>query len=266
MNIALGAFILTLLFLPSITFRFAINRYDQLKELLGSFSVTDSIWVFSIIPILIHVIELSVIYLFGYQVKFDLLLNILYSNKDFPIDNYYFQIDVLCFLGYSTVSNILGYLMGVLFCWLEVKYGFLSTLLGLTNYWDKVFSGKIIERSGEEKNIGDIDLVFVDVLATTKEATVLYSGILLDYYYKSKSSDLEFLVLQYARRRDLRKQTLSDIEMLPSGKISTYSEETGNSIKIPGEYFILPMNGVLNINVSFLSIENFDGSITELAE
>ncbi|MFM7857607.1 MAG: hypothetical protein ACKO96_38230, partial [Flammeovirgaceae bacterium] len=90
MNIALGAFILTLLFLPSITFRFAINRNDQLKELLGSFSVTDSIWVFSIIPIVIHIIELSVIYIFGYQVKFDLLLNILYSNKDFPIDNHYF--------------------------------------------------------------------------------------------------------------------------------------------------------------------------------
>lgn len=48
MNVALGAFMLTLLFLPAVSFRLAINRLENLKGLLFTLSITDSIWVFTI--------------------------------------------------------------------------------------------------------------------------------------------------------------------------------------------------------------------------
>ena len=55
MNLALGAFILTLLFLPAISFILAVNRLENLKGLLSTLSITDSIWVFTIVPIVTHV-------------------------------------------------------------------------------------------------------------------------------------------------------------------------------------------------------------------
>lgn len=266
MNIALGAFILTLLFLPAVSYRLAINRQENLKELLSTFSLTDSIWVFSIVPILIHIILVPILVLSGLEVKFDLILNVLYSNKDFKIQNDVFTLDLVEFLGYCTLAIFLGYIFGIFSNSLETRNNFFSRLLGLGNEWYEVFEGKILESSGEKDNIENIDLVYIDVLSNTKEATTLYSGILVNYYYKPKSTELEFLVLQATTRRDLRKEQISDISNVTSGKSSHYSSETSKPIKIPGEYFIVPMKEVLNVNVSYLYITAGNEVVESLEE
>lgn len=255
MNIALGAFILTLLFLPAVSYRLAINREENLKELLSTFSLTDSIWVFSIAPIFIHVIMLGCMLLAGSEVKFDLILSILYSNKDFKIVNHAFSVDVMLFLSYCFVAIIVGYAFGLLTNFLEEKYNLLTRLLGLGNEWYQVFEGNILNASGERYNIDNIAIVYVDVLSNTKEATVIYSGILVNYYYKPKSTELDYLVLQGAQRRDFRKELINDTDAAQSTKGAHYSKETSAPVRIPGEYFIVPMKEVLNVNVSYVSVE-----------
>ncbi|RFM27877.1 hypothetical protein [Deminuibacter soli] len=255
MNIALGAFILTLLFLPAISFRMSVNREENLKELLGTLSFTDSIWVFSLIPIFIHVLLLLTLFIFGLYVKFDLILNILYSNKDFPIDNRVFGHDVLSFLAYCFVAILTGYLLGLLVNRLELRYGWITRLLGLGNEWYEVFEGIVFNENGERQKTASIDVTYVSVLSNTKESTVIYSGILVNYYYKPRSTELDYLVLQQATRRDLRKEHVNQ----GARSRDYYSAKTGQPVPIPGEYFIVPMSQVLNINVSYLSIVNGNG-------
>lgn len=253
MNVALGAFILTLLFLPAVSYRLAINRQDNLKELLSTFSITDSVWVFSIIPIIIHIMLISLLLLTGHVIKFDLILNIFYSNKDFKISDKLFSHHVLWFLIYCFSAIAIGYALGLFSNFLETKNNLFSRVLGLGNDWYEVFEGNILNPSSA-KNDDTIDLVYVNVLSNTKEATILYSGILINYYYKPKSTELDYLVLQSATRRDLRKEYINIEEVNSTEKQNYYSQLTGDIIKIPGDYFIIPVKEILNINVSYLNI------------
>lgn len=252
MNLALGAFILTLLFLPAVSFRLAINRQENLRGLLNTFSLTDTIWVFSMVPIVLHVLLIGFIFFIGYDIKFDLILNILYSNKDFPIKNHAFTIDILCFLAYCFLAILAGYFLGRMFNTMEKRNKYFSRLLGLGNEWYK-----LITVPDESENGDKVDLIHVDVLSNTKESTILYSGIVHNYYYQPKSTELEYLVLKWAIRRELHKEHVSDrvvSEQENPGTTSYYSAEPGTPIKIPGQYFIIPMKEVLNVNVSHIKL------------
>lgn len=253
MNVALGAFILTLLFLPAVSYRLAINRQDNLRELLSTFSITDSVWVFSVIPIIIHIILISLLLLSTHVIKFDLILNIFYSNKDFKISDKPFTQDVLQFLIYCFCAIVIGYALGLFSNFLETRNKLFSRVLGLGNDWYEVFEGNILNPSAT-KNDDTIDLVYVNVLSNTKETTILYSGILINYYYKPKSTELDYLVLQSATRRDLRKEYISNAEGNSAEKQNYYSQFTGDVIRIPGAYFIIPVKEILNVNVSYLNI------------
>lgn len=253
MNVALGAFILTLLFLPAVSYRLAVNRQDNLKELLSSFSLTDSVWVFSIVPIIIHIILIGLLLLTGHTIKFDLILNIFYSNKDFKISDKPFTQDVLSFLLYCFSAIVIGYVLGLLSNFLESRNNLLTKILGLSNDWYEVFEGNILNPSVSATNDA-VDLVYVNVLSNTKETTILYSGILINYYYKPKSTELDYLVLQSATRRDLRKGYISSAEENSTEKQNYYSQLTGDIIRIPGAYFIIPVKEILNVNVSYLNI------------
>lgn len=258
MNIALGAFILTLLFLPAISFRMSVNREDNLKELLATLSFTDSIWVFSLIPIVLHVLLLCVLFVLGLQVKFDLILNILYSNKDFHISNQQFGYDILLFLGYCFLAIVSGYGLGLIANHFEARRQWITRLLGLGNEWYEVFEGMGFDKNEGRQKAENIDLPYISILSNTKESTVIYSGILVNYYYKPRSSELDYLVLQNASRRDLRKAyvTQENTADAAAARSNFYSAHTGDTVKIPGECFIVPMSEVLNINVSYISIVN----------
>ena len=252
MNVALSAFILTLLFLPAVSYRLAINRQDNLKELLSTFSITDSVWVFSVVPIIIHILFISFLLLIKRTIQFDLLLNIFYSNKDFKVSDEALNNDVLSFLMYCLTAIVFGYALGLLSNFLESRNNLLTRFLGLSNDWYEIFEGNILNQSAS-KNDDTLDIVYVNILSNTKETTILYSGILINYYYKPKSTELDYLVLQSATRRDLRKGYVH-IADTDNEKQDFYSQFTGDIIKIPGDYFIVPVKEILNINVSYLHL------------
>ena len=139
-------------------------------------------------------------------------------------------------------------------------------LLGLGNEWYEAFEGDILEVSGEESNLPNIDLVYVDILANTKEASVLYSGIVAKYYYKPRPAELDYLVISNAVKRDLRKEYRTDKPHFESGKSSFYDQHPGEIMPVKGDYLIIPMKEVLNINISYLCLDYPANDLDKIAE
>ncbi|GAA3930147.1 hypothetical protein GO495_07310 [Chitinophaga oryziterrae] len=248
MNIAIGAFLITLLFIPAISFRLALNNHRQLKELLGALSITDTIWLFILVPICTHLVLLPIIYLLGIQVKYDLILNIIYSNRDFHISNKILGWDIVIFLSYVLFAFGVAFLVS----WRIVKNEWLSnkiiSLLGAGNEWYELFDGKYADKN--------FDVILLHVVTTSKEATLIYSGYLENYYFQTKSTELDYIVLTQVMRRDLRSRAISDQQGAPGTERSSfYANEPGDPIRLPGDMVIIPAREILNINVTYLEME-----------
>ncbi|SFD76819.1 hypothetical protein SAMN05518672_103142 [Chitinophaga sp. CF118] len=249
MNIAIGAFLITLLFIPAISFRLALNYHRQLKELLGALTITDTILLFILVPICTHILLLPIIYQCGFHVKYDLILNIIYSNRDFPIVNKTMGWDVINFLLYVLVAFSIAFLAS----WAAVSNNWISnkiiSLLGVTNEWYELFDGKSTDKN--------FDIILLDVLTSSKESTLIYSGYLENYYFQTKSTELGYIVLTQVKRRDLRSRSVSDHFPLstPNEKSSFYINEPGTAVSLPGDLVIIPAKEILNINVTYLRME-----------
>lgn len=258
MNIAIGAFLITLLFIPAISFRLALNNHRQLKELLGALTITDTIWLFILVPICTHLILLPIIFAFGITVKFDLILNIIYSNRDFHINNHTMGWDVICFLGYVLVAFAFAFVVSG---WI-VRNKRLSekivALLGAGNEWYELFDGKYATLN--------FDMILLNVVTSSKESTLIYTGYLENYYFQTRSTELNYIVLTQVTRRDLRKQSVADQGLGDSVKTSYFTNEPGVAIDLPGDVIVIPAKEILNINITYLQLEVGDEMREELEE
>lgn len=255
MNLALGAIILTLLFLPAVSFRIAVNRLENLKGLLSALSVTDSIWVFTIIPLIIHALLVLLLAASGVIIKFDLILHIIYSNENFPLSNRVLAADIPAFLGYNLIALLLGFISGTIVNSLEKRWGLISGIFGLRNDWYEAFEGDVLNKNREKCIPFRMDAVYIDVLSNTKETSILYSGIFMKYYFKPRSSELDYLVLRDAMKRDMRKEYHADGPRPEMGRSCFYDLNTGDGVPIKGDYLIIPMKEVLNINVTYIYLD-----------
>ena len=252
MNVALGALIIILLLSSVITFKPGVTRANEnLRGLLAGQSLTDSFWFFIVVPVIFNLCFLLVVGLFS-GVRFDVLYNLIIGNKDLQIDNLTFHRLLIHFLWYSLASLAFGYLLGTALSYIDQRTDWVKRLLGLDHTeWYSLFEGY----SPAESEAIDYDFIMIDVLSNTKETTTIYSGLLVEYFFKPKTNDLEYLVLKAATRRDLRKEQLTQSPSA-SDKALFYSTDTGTTSQIPGQYFIIPMKEVLNINVSYTKIVN----------
>ena len=95
----------------------------------------------------------------------------------------------------------------------------------------------------EDDTVEDIEFVYVDALVETKEGTVIYDGVLVDYDL-SKDSGLDFITINEAQRRFLKDDPLRGVDgKTVNAKDPYYS--------VPGHLFVIPFNKVLNLNVTF---------------
>lgn len=244
-----------MLFLPAISFRLAINRLENLKGLLLTLSITDSVWTFTVVPIVIHMFLITALRFLHFVIKLDLLLNITYSNAKFPLHNNLLGRDLINFLGYNLLAIAIGFVSGLLTNMIERRWNLISHLLGRGNEWYEAFEADILKIRGETK-IRNVDLVYLDVLVTTKESSVLYSGFLAKYYFKPRSTELDYLVLRRAKKRDLRKLYSTDNPHIRAGKSNFYDPDTGAPYRIQGDYLILPMKEVININITYFYLDD----------
>lgn len=248
MNIATGAFLITLLFIPAISFRLALNYHRQLKELLGALTITDTILLFILVPICTHILLLPIMYQCGIVVKYDLILNIIYSNRDFPIVNKTMGWDVIYFLLYVLLAFAIAFLVS----WFAVSNEWISnkiiTLLGVSNEWYELFDGSNADKK--------FDVILLDIVTSSKESTLIYSGYLKNYYFQTKSTELDYIVLTQVKRRDLRSKAVFDQPSATNTeKLNFYKNEPGTSISLPGDLVIIPAKEILNINVTYIEVD-----------
>lgn len=250
MNIALGALIIILLLSSVITFKPGVTRANEnLRGLMAGQSLSDSFWFFIVVPLLFNLLFLLTVGYFS-DIRYDVLYNLIIGNKDLPLNNAVFHRLLIHFLCYALFSLGFGYALGTLLGIIDRRTNWLKRLLGLDHTeWYSLFEGY----SPAESEAIEYDFIMIDVLSNTKETTTIYSGLLVEYFFKPRTNDLEYLVLKAATRRDLRKEQLTATPA-PTDKALFYSVDTGTTTKIPGQYFIIPMKEVLNINVSYTRI------------
>lgn len=230
----------------AITFKLALTTQENLKGLISSQSITDSFWTFIFIPLIVNITSIFLIGLF-YEIEYDVLYKLIIGDKDFKFGNAQFHKYVMEFLGFTIFSLFIGYVFGWIIVLIERKWSVITRFIGLNNEWYSLFDGQTLTDNSE------LSLTLINILSNTQETTTIYSGILVEYFLKPRSNgELEYIVLSSATRIDMKKsQHAMDMET----RTNPFSPDNKAVSKIPGEFFIIPMKEVLNINVSFLKLE-----------
>lgn len=163
--------------------------------------------------------------------------------------NSVFQNELLSFLLYTLIETIFACILGwVLFKCLGGKKWLLKTLMG-NNAWFRLFTVAALEQHQKK------GLVLVEALVETKEATVIYSGLLKNYELADNVNELSYISLIGAYRRDLRKaqQTSKDLEGSKIITSSSFHAGYGDIINIPGDIFTILGKEIINLNVKYIN-------------
>lgn len=248
MNIALGALIIVLLLLPAISFKFGTRRNVELNELLEAQSVTDAFWAFLFVPVLINLLLLPILHKLHYHLNFDLLFKLIIGDKDLKIFNSDFYYLLMNFLIYILICFVVGYLLGYLAANIGSNNRFLSKFLNLEDKWARLTDLDSLAVSQNKQ----IDLIYVDILANNKENTVIYSGLLSGFFYKTKSKELDYILLSNVYRRDLHKEHIT--EKSENLEVRKFDPNQGGFYSIPGDLFIIPSEQILNINFRYIDL------------
>lgn len=244
MNLAIGAITLFLLFIvPGLIFRRFYYTAEFSKEYFKS--TPFAVFLSSIIPgtvfQFVHYIFMSKV--LGYEINFETLA-ILIKGPDHARF-------IATFKGLKgQVINILTYNVS-LWVWLaflgltlkgvirKLKLDRRYKLLRFKNHWHYLLQGEALDFphiSGEEKQI---DVTYVDVVVNVGNESLLYSGVLQDYQLTSEGGGLDYLILSYVRRRNIKDKDI---------------DENANYYNVPGDFFVIPYKDVINVNLSYYSL------------
>jgi hypothetical protein len=275
MNIALGALIILLLLLPSLFFRIGIffvngateplphesDTFSQelvrrnLVNALYKLNFSETLFFFSIVPLMLHIVSLFILHVAGIETDYKLLLNLFASQKDLAQNDFSFDWELLGFLFYILFENCLGFAFGLVFTrFVMRKPKLLRSIIG-DNIWFKLFTGLLLTEESRKK----ISFILVDILTETKEATVIYTGFLEKFDIKPDTRELEYITITTATRRDLRSglntEDYSKDQENGTGKIASYLDDNGPVVPIPGKYFTIPGSKISNLNVKYMALK-----------
>ena len=268
MNLALSALIILLFLLPAFSFRIGVamrlprrstDGQDaqeiisrNVSKALSKLTFTDTVFFFSIVPIILHCISLWLIQKDNGQIDYAVLLNIFSGKQDMLKSGSTgdFNQELLSFLLYTLIETIIAFGLGLLLVWcLGGKKWLLKILVG-NNAWFKLFTGTTLTEAQKR----ELAQILVEVLVETKETTVLYSGLLKFYETSHNSDELACIVLTAAFRRDLRKQqrSASVAHGHETKSSSAYDDQYGDIIPIPGHSFTISGKDIINVNVTYM--------------
>lgn len=265
MNFLFTTVLVLLLVAPGLLFfrtyyagRFAI-RYSNL-------TITDQVFR-SIVPGLL--LQLLAFWLMGLsgsrQVRLDVLGTLLLGAKEDrtvreafallsqqlgPVLAYYLSLLALGALaGWGTRAAVRRAKLDRRFAWLRYD-----------NQWHYLLTGEILETPELRATIGltdarELDFVFVDVLMKLDKATMLYSGILVDYELAADGG-LRTLYLRQTRRKQL---TTAPDEDAPAAAAAAIGAESAPAVEpaeedyhdVPGDLMVIPYAQTLNLNLTY---------------
>lgn len=251
MNIAIGALVLLLLIFPGILFRYAYLSGPYSRKNFQS-SLSDEV-VLSLIPaFLIQTLAYVIIEpVSGTDVDVSLLIRLVsqvssVSSAEFNT----IESSLLLFSVYNIITCSFGFLSGKLFRnfvaknnW-DIKYHSLR----FNNEWYYLLSGRIIDFPGNVGDSRNINMVRVDVLSESQGNTIIYSGILREFYL-SKADGLDRIYLTNVYRRKLTDDSPRELTA------PIEQEFDDRYYKMPGDIFVIPYQQIRNINITYYIIE-----------
>lgn len=251
MNIAIGALVLLLLIFPGILFRYAYLSGPYSRKNFQS-SLSDEV-VLSLIPAFLIQTLAYVTIEPVLKINVDVSLLIRLVSQVSSVNSAEFgtiESSILLFSVYNIVTCSFGFLSGKLFrnfvaknSW-DIKYHSLR----FNNEWYYLLSGRIIDFPGNAGDSRNINMVRVDVLSESQGNTIIYSGILREFYL-SKADGLDRIYLTNVYRRKL-------IDDSPRELTAPIEQEFDDRYyKMPGDIFVIPYQQIRNINITYYVIE-----------
>ncbi len=254
MSIAFSAVLIFLIFAPGAILRRSYLSGRFSKKFIYSTALDEIVW--AIVPgTLLHLLMLFVVQQFsGYRLDFATLGFLLVGTKEDANTVRAFQVlgrDIWLMANYNLILWVFAAALGhgsrlVVRAWrLDKKFEFLR----FNNEWYYLLTGELIENTQSIVDVGtrEIDYVWIDALVGTPEGSILYSGILYDFYL-SRTGGLESLYLtQVARRKIIQAPKESGAKNQGTRQQRYYD--------VLGDLFVIKYAQVVNINISYISVE-----------
>lgn len=264
MNIAFPALIILLLVLPGILMRYTYRKglFWKSPVILGP--ITDEVGGGIIAALILHAICLCIVdCCSSLTVDFEALLILLTGWPKLDIRQ---EQDVLnaisnhhtAILIYLIGANLLGILIGYGLHWfvrarhLDLRY----SALRFSNEWHYIFWGErraFDQRHSEIKDLfkKKVDMTFISAVVDEGGQSLLYWGVLSEYYF-NRAGDLELIVLEKAARRQLSadRQIEKDLEEDEEEE----SEEEERFYPIRGDYLTLRYENIKNLNIQYITL------------
>jgi hypothetical protein len=245
MNLLLSSILLFILVAPGLIFRFSYLQGTYAKLNFKVSAVDEIFW--ALIPALFFQLTAVLILdrFFSADVRIDVIYQLITGDSSSEINFHTIRAGFLPFLLYTLtlilVSAGTGRLLRSIIrkLKLDLRYRFFR----LTNEWHYLFSGEILDFPdviGESENI---EIIQIDLLASTSEGSVIYSGILQDYYL-SKDNGLDRIYLSQVYRRKLKD------DLAPSDQ-SNIQRLDERYYQMPGELFVIHYDKIINMNVTY---------------
>lgn len=256
MNLAFGTILVFLILLPGVLFRLFYYSAPFSKRFFKSNLLDDVAW--SVIPgILIQFLGVSVILHFTpYKIDFGSLAILLVGKSEEAahyiramggIENHLGQI-ILYNFSLWIFSSLAGEGCKRVVRWLDLDKKY--QLFRFDNEWYYILSGEILEFPGIVGELSDVDFVFIDVLVKDSSQSIIYTGLLQEYFL-NKDGGLESICISNVKRRKLANDPRPD-EV--KGK-----EQDERYYSIPGNFMIIPSASMVNLNVRYYNLEALMG-------
>jgi hypothetical protein len=249
MNLVFGSVLLLAFIAPGLIFRISYLQGPYSKQSFKPSTIDELFW--ALIPALFfHFAGVLVIEFFtGFHVNlkyvYALLTGIASQELNFEVIR--FSLPYFAWYLITLMAIAIGLGLGLRKLVRIFKLDIMFNFLRLNNDWDYVFSGEILDFPyvpGESENI---EMIKIDALIRSQEGTIIYTGILHDYFL-SKDNGLDRIYLKQVYRRKLQND-------LPSEKASELQTLDERYYEMPGDLFIVFYRDVINMNVTYLSFE-----------
>lgn len=245
MNLLLSSILLFILVAPGLIFRFSYLQGTYAKLNFKVSAIDEIFW--ALLPALFLQFA-SILVLenfFDARIRIEIFYQLLNGDASPGIDFIAIRAGLFQFLIYTASLILISAALGRLFrliirmSRLDIRYRFFR----LNNEWHYLFSGEILDFPdviGESENI---EIIQIDLLANIGEGSVIYSGILQDYYL-SKDNGLDRIYLSQVHRRKLK----DDLAHADQSNVQKLDERY---YQMPGELFVIHYDKIMNMNVTY---------------
>ncbi len=248
MNLAVGAILLFILFiLPSLIFRRFYYTGEFSKEYFKS--TPFQVFLAAVAPgVIFQALHyLIAVHLFGYEPDLDAIATLaLGGNFDAAkaaVDSVRQRIGEILFYNVSLWIWAGGLAVLMKFAVRKSKLDKKTKLFRFQNHWYYVLRGEILDFPNIKGKVSSIDFTYIDAVVSIGGKTFLYSGLLEGYQLTKEGSGLEQIYLSEVRRRNIEHD----------------SDSEKKYYHIPGDFFILPYHQIINMNISYYSLESLTG-------